>query len=134
MNYPEYNFSRSGFIEIPDIEPGEINVRADIEIPLHVCADGCGCELVYPTYWNEISYDEDTEQAVWDVCLRCPECEHIREGEYTDEQVGELDDILNQDRETLLLAEKEVIRTNMQEYVVRFSNALQNDYIEPMDF
>ena len=134
MNNPEKPFSNRRFFNFPEVEPGEIEVQDVNEIPLHVCTNGCGCDFVYPMQWEEISFDEKTDKATWEMTLRCPECENIREGKFTDKQVGVLDQRLNEDTESLLLAIKNLSRSNMEEDVERISYALQHNAIEPMDF
>ena len=61
---------------------------------LHVCPD-CASELVYPTGWEEAGRD------AWHVVLRCPECEHIREGVFAQDTVDAFDERLDMGTDAL---------------------------------
>lgn len=94
---------------------------------LHICTS-CDSNLVYPYRW------EEKENDIWHVCLRCPNCEHYREGEFDLDAVQAFDDVLNDGSEELLQEVKELSKENMKQYAERFLGALAADAIQPMDF
>jgi hypothetical protein len=95
---------------------------------LHVCAD-CSGGLVYPLDWIE---EEDTGR--WLMILRCPDCEAIREGAFSQQAVDLFADELDRGEAELLHALKRVTRENMAEAVGFFIRALDADLILPSDF
>jgi hypothetical protein len=94
---------------------------------LHVCRD-CGSALVYPTAWDEASEDS------WHVVLRCPECEHVREGVFSQRTVDAFDERLDAGTEAMAADYRRLVRSNMAEELDRFSAALQAEAILPEDF
>lgn len=94
---------------------------------LHVCPC-CDSELVYPTDWAP------AERKRWSVDLRCPDCEWIGGGIYTQEIVDRFDEVLDSGTELLLDDLNLLARANMEEQVERFIASLWADKILPEDF
>jgi len=94
--------------------------------PLHVCTC-CGSGLVYPTTWEE-------EGEAWNVVMRCPECEAIRSGTFTQDAVEAFDDELDAGTSALLADYRRLCRSNMAEEADRLVAALDAGAILPEDF
>jgi hypothetical protein len=94
---------------------------------LHICAE-CGSELVHPVDWAPASSRQ------WRVDLRCPECEWIGVGIYTQAVVDRFDEVLDLGTEALLNDLTLLARANMEEEVERFITALDGGHIVPSDF
>jgi hypothetical protein len=94
---------------------------------LHVCPD-CSSELVQPVDWSEAP-DE-----CWNLILSCPNCHWQTEGLYTQEQVRELEDRLDQGLADMLEDLQRLTRANMADQIDRFCTALYADHIVPEDF
>jgi hypothetical protein len=94
---------------------------------LHMCPS-CDSHLVYPTAWQEAGPD------TWDVVLRCPECEHVREGIFEQRTVDAFDAELDAGTDALTADYRRLMRANMAEEVDRFVAALHVDAILPEDF
>lgn len=94
---------------------------------LHVCPC-CTSTLVYPTSWEEAG--EDT----WRVSLRCPECEHFRDGLFGEEAVEAFDEQLDVGTDSLVADYRRLMRANMEEEVELFMAALEAGAILPEDF
>ena len=94
---------------------------------LHVCPD-CGSELVLPIDWLPAS------KSHWRVDLRCPDCEWIGGGTYSQAVVDRFDEVLDLGTEALLNDLTLLSRANMEEEVDRFVIALQGGHIVPADF
>ena len=62
---------------------------------LHVCPD-CDCELVQPLAWSEAAEDR------WELTLECPNCRWSTDGMFTEDQVNELEDRLDEGLADLL--------------------------------
>jgi hypothetical protein len=106
---------------------GRTGSVAEAPQELHVCG-ACGSDLVYPTAWEEDGPD------TWQVVLRCPECEHLREGIFEQESVDAFDTELDAGTDSLTADYRRLMRANMAEEVDRFVAALDADAILPMDF
>ena len=100
---------------------------AEPDQALHVCT-ACSSELVYPTGWDEVD-DEN-----WQVQLRCPDCEHLREGVFAQATVEAFDEQLDTGTDALTADYRRLCRANMAEEVERFTAALDSDAILPEDF
>jgi len=100
---------------------------AEPDQALHVCR-ACASELVYPTGWDEADHDS------WEVWLRCPECEHRREGVFSQVTVESFDSELDKGTDALTADYRRLCRANMAEEAERFSAALGSDAILPEDF
>lgn len=101
--------------------------RADERAELHRCQI-CPSELVYPTKWSEAG------ETSWQVTLRCPECESLREGVFDQEAVDAFDELLEVGTSALVADLRRLTRANMAEEGERFLAALSADAILPEDF
>ena len=94
---------------------------------LQVCPS-CDSKLVYPTAW------EEAEAGTWEVKLRCPECQSVREGVFSHETVEAFDEHLDVGTDELMADYRRLCRANMAEEVERFVAALESDLLLPEDF
>jgi hypothetical protein len=94
---------------------------------LHVCPT-CSSELVYPTDWAP------ADRTRWSVELRCPDCEWVGGGVYSQQVVDSFDEALDSGTEQLLGDLTTLARANMEEQLQRFVAALWADDILPEDF
>jgi hypothetical protein len=94
---------------------------------LHTCPR-CTGELVYPVDWAEAGPDH------WQVTLRCPECEWVDSGTFTQRTVERFDIELDHGAEALLRDLQQLAHANMAEDIERFVDALERDLIIPADF
>jgi hypothetical protein len=94
---------------------------------LHICPE-CDSQLVQPTDWSEASDDQ------WELVLRCPNCWWTSEGVYTQAQVHELEDRLDEGLAEMLRDLQRLTHANMAEEMDRFVAALHADFILPEDF
>jgi hypothetical protein len=94
---------------------------------LHVCPQ-CQSELVQPREWHE------TRPGFWDLLLECPNCFWSDAGIFSQEQVDELEDHLDNGLANMLADLRRLTQANMAEEIDRFSAALQGDLILPEDF
>jgi hypothetical protein len=102
-------------------------VRPDLGRGLEICPC-CNSDLVYPVDW------EPAESRRWRVGLRCPDCEWLGGGVYSQEVVDAFDEALDLGTETLLEALTQLTRANLEDQVERFLAALEADLILPEDF
>lgn len=100
---------------------------AEPDQALHVCPS-CDSRLVYPTSWDEAGADS------WQVQLRCPDCEHFREGIFAQTTVDAFDEQLDSGTEALAADYRRLCRANMAEETERFAAALDSGAILPEDF
>jgi len=94
---------------------------------LHVC-EGCSSTLVQPQWW------EETPGGSWRVELRCPECEHRREGVFGQSVVDDFDERLNEGSDALATSYRRLVRDNLVAEMERFAGALRAGAILPEDF
>jgi len=94
---------------------------------LHRCP-ACESQLVYPTSWSE------ADESSWEVTLRCPECEAIREGIFAHATVEAFDEQLDLGTDALASDLARLTRANMAEEARLFVGALAADAILPEDF
>jgi hypothetical protein len=94
---------------------------------LHVCTSCCG-ELVHPLDWSE------EHPGFWRILLRCPECEEIREGVFSQAAVERLDEELDRATAALLSDLRRMTHANMAQEIDFFVRALRADVIVPSDF
>jgi hypothetical protein len=94
---------------------------------LHVCPD-CSSGLVQPVDWSEAP-DEG-----WNLALNCPNCDWYTEGRYTQDQVRELEERLDEGLADMLRDLKRLTQANMADQIDRFVSALYADHILPEDF
>lgn len=95
--------------------------------PLHICPD-CSAPLVQPLSWAE------TEDDQWKLELRCPNCGWDSVGVYTQTEVEELEDRLEEGLSEMLDDLQRLAQANMAEEVERFVAALEAGLILPEDF
>jgi hypothetical protein len=94
---------------------------------LHVCPD-CTSELVHPIDWSEAPDDR------WNLVLKCPNCDWYTEGLYTQDQVRELEDRLDEGLADMIRDLNRLSQANMADQIDRFITALHADQILPEDF
>ena len=94
---------------------------------LHVCPDCCS-ELVQPIDWSE------APEECWNLLLNCPNCDWYTEGLYTQDQVRELEDRLDDGLADMLQDLQQLTQANMADQIDRFITALHADQILPEDF
>ena len=94
---------------------------------LHVCPD-CTSELVQPIDWSE------APEECWNLVLNCPNCDWYTEGLYTQDQVRELEDRLDEGLADMLRDLQRLTQANMADQIDRFITALHADQILPEDF
>jgi hypothetical protein len=101
--------------------------RPDLGRGLEICPC-CDSDLVYPVDW------EPAESERWRVALRCPDCEWLGGGVYSQEVVDAFDEALDLGTAALLEALTQLTRANLEDQVERFLAALEADLILPEDF
>ncbi len=106
---------------------GENSVAPPEQGELHRCRD-CRSELVYPTRWVEAAEDS------WQVTLRCPDCEAVREGIFTQRAVDAFDEELDAGMDAVVADMRRLTHANMLAEGERFFAALAADAILPEDF
>ncbi len=94
---------------------------------LHICPD-CESDLVQPLAWSE------PLDGGWELELSCPNCRWSAEGTFSQEEVYELEDRLDEGLEEMLRDLKRLTHANMAEEIDRFIAALNADHILPEDF
>ena len=110
--------------ERPPAPPGQTPPATD---ELHICLL-CAGRLVQPFDWVA----EGPRH--WRVFLRCPDCDAIREGLFTQEAVDELADELDRGSGALIRALDMLTRENMAGEIEVLVRALGEDLILPCDF
>jgi hypothetical protein len=94
---------------------------------LHICRR-CDSQLVQPIRWTE------APKGLWELTLRCPNCDAIRQGVFEQAQVDLLEDRLDQGLSEMLSDLRRLAQYNMAEEIDRFTTALRRDLILPEDF
>jgi hypothetical protein len=102
----------------PDTAPDEA---------LHVCPH-CAGGLVHPLDWVEESPGR------WNILMRCPDCDALREGVFGQALVERLDEELDKATAALLSDLRQLTHANMAEEIEVFARALELDLIGPSDF
>lgn len=97
------------------------------ERDLSLCPD-CGRDRVLPVRWEEVSGRD------WTVTLRCPDCEWLEVGTFSQSVVDRFDARLDEAADLLAADLRNFTRANMEEQLDRFVGALQADAILPEDF
>lgn len=95
--------------------------------PLHICGH-CQAPLVQPQSWSE------TGDEHWELVLVCPNCEWTITGVYSQAEVEELEDRLEEGLSEMLADLQRLAQANMSEEIDRFVAALHTDVILPEDF
>ncbi|HYH59990.1 MAG TPA: hypothetical protein VD790_12340 [Thermoleophilaceae bacterium] len=106
-----------------EAQPGEQVQDRD----LHVCLQ-CASELVYPTAWDEAGPEH------WRVTLRCPNCEWVAVGIFSQPLVDKFDECLDEGTEQVMTDLRELERSNMSDEIDRFVAALDAEALLPEDF
>lgn len=88
----------------------------------------CGSLLVQPLDWALVG------RAHWRVTLRCPNCEWIGTGIFTQETVDRFDRDLDRGMRKLSTTLARVSRACMEAEIEQFATALASDLIVPFDF
>jgi hypothetical protein len=94
---------------------------------LHVCPE-CDSHLVQPLEWQE------TRAGFWELLLECPNCHWSDEGVFSQTQVDQLEEHLDDGLADMLNDLRRLTQANMAEEIDRFAAALQCDLILPEDF
>jgi hypothetical protein len=94
---------------------------------LHICPS-CASELVLPVDWAPAA------KRSWRVTLRCPDCDWIGGGVYSQRVVDRFDEALDVGTDAMLNDLSLLARANMETEVERFVQALAGDQILPEDF
>jgi hypothetical protein len=95
--------------------------------PLSTCGS-CGSHLVHATGGRE------TDSVVWEVDLRCPDCERRWASYYAR---AELERLKSEFNDAASVIEEELSRLealHMEEWVARFESALHLELVVPDDF
>jgi hypothetical protein len=95
--------------------------------PLHICPH-CQARLVQPVAWSE------TGEARWELTLLCPNCGQTTTGVYSQAEVEELEDRLEEGLSEMLGDLHRLAQANMADEIDRFVAALEADVILPEDF
>jgi hypothetical protein len=95
--------------------------------PLHICPE-CSSSLVQPLSWSE------TEDEHWELLLTCPNCEWSTEGIYSQTEVEELEDRLEDGLSDMLADLQRLAQANMADEIDRFVRGLEANLILPEDF
>jgi len=95
--------------------------------PLHICPE-CASSLVQPVFWSEASEDH------WELLLSCPNCEWNTDGVFSQTEVEELEDRLEEGLADMLADLQRLAQANMADEIDRFVQALHADLILPEDF
>jgi hypothetical protein len=104
-----------------------MTVRVERDQCLHLCP-ACGSQLVQAEWWEEAGAGS------WLVGLRCPECEHRREGIFPQATVDAFDERLTDGSDELEESYDRLVRENLAAELDRFAGALRADAILPEDF
>jgi hypothetical protein len=99
----------------------------EVELPLQCCPN-CVSDLVYPLSWQE------TENGMWAIERRCPNCEWHDMGTYDQDVIETFDDVLEIGTEVLLTELRTWSHANMSDDVERLIAAIHDDQIQPIDF
>ena len=109
------------------IEVVRFNDSKHVTRGLNVCPE-CSSEVVQPIHWSE------APDGAWNLVLSCPNCDWYTEGLYTQDQVRELEDRLDEGLADMLRDLKRLTQANMADQIDRFVTALYADQILPEDF
>jgi ribosomal protein S27E len=95
--------------------------------PVPPCSS-CGSLLVHPTDGRE------TDSTLWEVELRCPDCERREVSYYTPAELERFDRELDRAASEIEDALRRLEALHMEEWAARFAQALDLDLIGPDDF
>ena len=94
---------------------------------MHVCPS-CDSKMVQPVHWFERGDGQ------WHVDLRCPECEWVGRGTFSQREVDRFDEELDRSCQELIEDLRSLTRSNMEDEADRLALALASDSILPEDF
>ncbi len=109
------------------VDQASASPTADEDADVHVCPV-CRSDFVQPVDWRR------TGEATWDVRLRCPECEAVRDVALQRPAVERLSRDLYHGAQELAREAQRVGRRNFEDEARRFIIALQRGDIQPLDF
>jgi hypothetical protein len=89
---------------------------------------GCDCPFVQPLDWDLVG------RSHWRVTLRCPNCEWIGTGVFSQDAVDRFDRELDRGMRKLQSTLARVSRACMEADIECFTQALESDLIVPFDF
>lgn len=104
----------------------EDNVATQMEEVAH-CSH-CECDMVYPIDW------EQAEGTLWQVTLRCPNCEDVTRGVMDEELIEKFDCLLDRGTDSLVRDLRNLTYANMATEINAFVGALDGGHILPEDF
>jgi hypothetical protein len=103
----------------------------DSEPPIHdglqICPE-CRSDLVQAIGWGQVSADQ------WELELHCPNCGHVRDGVFDQDEVAWFEEELDRGVEAILRDLQRLTHANMADEIDRFAAALTADQILPEDF
>jgi hypothetical protein len=82
---------------------------------------------VYPREWSAVG------DRRWRIALRCPDCEHTREGVFEERAVERLDDQLDLATAALLGDLRRMTHASISNEIEFFIRALDADLVAPSD-
>ena len=94
---------------------------------MHVCPS-CSSKLVQPVQW----FEQGSSQ--WHVELRCPECDWWGRNSFSQSEVDRFDEELDNGAQELVEDLRALTRSNMEQEIDSFSEALAADLVLPEDF
>jgi hypothetical protein len=95
---------------------------------LHACPR-CESELVQPIEWSESAAGSS-----WELTLECPNCWWSESGTFGPDEVGALEEKLDDGVTAILRDLQRLTHANMADQIDRFIAALRADVILPEDF
>lgn len=90
--------------------------------------DHCDCDMVYPIDWVQ------AEGTLWQVTLRCPNCEDVSHGVMDEELIEKFDCLLDRGTDSLVRDLRNLTYANMATEINSFIGALDGGHILPEDF
>jgi hypothetical protein len=111
----------------PSPDPAEGTPQAVHVRRIELCPS-CAGSRVHPVDWREV------EESRWELRVRCPDCRWRATGIFEQFEVERYDEILAAETDRLIAELERVTRENMADQLERFSRALEQDAILPMDF
>lgn len=124
---PEPNSTRRTLPNGRALEILKLHLERAATRSLHVCPQ-CDSPLVQPLEWHE------TRVSLWELTLHCPNCNWVTEGVFSQRQVDEFEEHLEDGLSQMLGDLTRLTQANMAEEVERFAAALQTNLILPEDF
>lgn len=101
--------------------------RTPAQRPLHICRN-CGSQLVQPISWLQ-----EGDQH-WEMTLRCPDCNHVETGHFSESQVESFEDVIDVALAQMVDGLQRLTRANMVDDVERLIAAINRGLILPEDF